>query len=197
MARRLADSGGAVSVLSDTDITFEILRDALVIEPFEPALVGPASYDVTLADEFVYVSDHAGPVVDLDAGLPEGAEWLTVEADSVIIPPNDMVLARTREWFALPNDMTASVEPRSTAARMGLVTDGWIDPGFEGTIMVEFSNTTRKPMKIRAGGSYCQFVFERTETPATVGYGDRTGSKYQGQNYMTTARTSATEPLSK
>ncbi|MBF6595027.1 MAG: dCTP deaminase [Thermaceae bacterium] len=58
-----------------------------------------------------------------------------------------------------------------------------IEPGWEGHITLEFSNTTPLPAKMYANEGVVQLVFFQGERPETT-YGDRKG-KYQGQRGIT------------
>ena len=58
---------------------------------------------------------------------------------------------------------------------------GFADAGFEGTITLEVTNLTDRPIVIPAGTRICQMVFARTGKPSENPYGKNKRSKYQGQ----------------
>lgn len=193
-----------MTVLSDVEIARAVHYGELGIDPYDETRLQPASYDVTLADEFIvfdpvrFVDESdpfnavtkPTPVVDPLGGidqLPDDA-WEVVEADSITVDPGGFALGTTVQNVDIPADMTVSVEPRSSAARFGLVTDGWVDPGFPGDITIEISNTGPFPMEVRAGESYTQLVFERTGEPAGIPYDQMETAKYVDQDGVTGAR---------
>lgn len=176
-----------MSVLSDRDILDELEgKQGLDITPLEPGRVQPASVDITLGDEFISIRGVHGAKVSVSEGHPDHMlEEMTT--DSIVIAPGGYVLGTTVERVEMPDYLTASVEPRSSAARCGLFTDGWVDPGFEGQVTLELANVGMSPIVLDAGESYCQLVFEETRTPAETPYGE-TESKFQGQTGTTAYR---------
>ncbi len=55
----------AVSVLSDGTITRLVEEGHIRIDPWDPALVQPASVDLRLGDSFRVVHNHLAPAIDL------------------------------------------------------------------------------------------------------------------------------------
>ena len=56
-----------------------------------------------------------------------------VHADSFILNPGQFVLAETLECIGLPDNVVATIEGKSSIARLGVTlhqTGGWIDAGF-------------------------------------------------------------------
>lgn len=140
-------------------------------------------YDARLAGEFKQPCFGM-----LDPKHPEITVWekLTLD-DKIIIPPHGFVLARTVEYFKIPDDVFVICLGKSTYARNGLIVNVTpLEPGWEGFVTLELSNTTNLPSVVYVGEGICQFVFFRGERPATT-YGDRNG-KYQGQRNVTLAR---------
>ena len=62
-----------------------------------------------------------------------------------------------------------------------------LEPGWEGHVTLEFSNTTPLPAKIYANEGACQFLFLQGNEPCEVSYADRAG-KYMGQRGVTLPR---------
>lgn len=141
-------------------------------------------YDARLADEFMV--PRAGM---LDPKHPDICRWESYKSDSntLIIPPHGFVLARTVERFKMPDDVMAICVGKSTYARNGLIVNVTpLEPGWEGFVTLELSNTTDLPSVVYVGEGICQFVFYRGERPS-VTYSDRNG-KYQNQTGVTLAR---------
>lgn len=106
---------------------------------------------------------------------------------AVMLPPNSFTLARTVEYFRIPDDVMVICLGKSTYARCGLIVNVTpLEPGWCGHVTLELSNTTPLPIKVYPGEGICQFLFLRGERPA-VTYADR-GGKYQGQTGVTVAK---------
>jgi dCTP deaminase len=68
-------------------------------------------------------------------------------------------------------------------------TAGFVDPGWRGTLTLEFANLTRIPIKLRPGLPIAQLSFMALDRPALRPYGSPgLGSHYQGQTAATESR---------
>ena len=94
--------------------------------------------------------------------------------------------AKKLEFVALPDDLTAFVEGRSSLGRMGLFIQnaGWVDPGFQGEITLELYNANRFAIELKAGRRIGQLVFAKMDRAARNPY----RGKYQGQTGATGSR---------
>ena len=111
------------------------------------------------------------------------------KTDVCIIPPNSFALARTVEYFRVPRDVIVICLGKSTYARCGIIVNVTpLEPGWEGHVTLEFSNTTPLPAKVYANEGACQFLFLQGNEPCEVSYADRAG-KYMGQKGVTSAQT--------
>lgn len=73
------------------------------------------------------------------------------EANQFILHPNEFALAATYEHVAIPQNMIALLNGRSSIARQGIIihaTAGVIDPGYTGTITLELSNIGNVPTEL-------------------------------------------------
>lgn len=135
-------------------------------------------YDVRCADEFKVFTNINSTVVDPKAF--DSQCFVDFKGDACIIPPNSFALARTVEYFRVPRDVIVVCLGKSTYARCGIVVNVTpLEPGWEGHVTLEFSNTTPLPAKIYANEGVAQMLFFRGE-PCSISYADRNG-KYQGQ----------------
>ena len=179
-----------------------IRRTALatgMIEPFEPRQVrevdgrkivsyGTSSYgyDIRCSREFKIFTNINSTIVDpkaFDAG-----SFVDFTGDVCIIPPNSFALARTVEYFRVPRDVLVICLGKSTYARCGIIVNVTpLEPGWEGHVTLEFSNTTPLPAKIYANEGACQFLFLQGNEPCETSYADRAG-KYMGQRGVTLPR---------
>lgn len=140
--------------------------------------VSSFGYDARLATKFKVFTNVHSTIVDPKDFNPKN--YVEVEGDYCIIPPNSFVLGHTLERFCMPRDVVGICVGKSTIARVGincLVTP--LEPGWEGYLTLEFANTTPLPAKIYANEGCVQLQFF-TGMPPTVSYADR-GGKYQGQ----------------
>ena len=108
--------------------------------------------------------------------------------DVCIVPANSFALARTVEYFKMPDDVLAICLGKSTYARCGIIVNVTpFEPGFEGHITIEISNTTPLPAKIYANEGIAQVLFLQGDTACDTTYADKKG-KYQKQRGITLPR---------
>ena len=169
-------------ILSDQTIRRMLEEKSLVIEPLEARQIQPASVDIRLGNTFSVVEDRSAGIIDLEREI----RYKTIETDKYLLLPGQFVLATTMEYIALPEDLTAFVEGRSSLGRMGLFIQnaGWVDPGFRGEITLELYNANRCAIELTAGRRVGQLVFARMDAPALKPY----DGKYQGQRGATGSR---------
>lgn len=186
----------APGVLADWQIRDLCRTEIKMIEPFVGMQVsndgvvsyGLSSYgyDVRIFNQFkVFTNVNAG-IIDPTAFTDD--HFVEKEGDSVIIPPNGFVLGRTVEYFRCPRDVLCICMAKSTWARSGLVVGVTpMEPGFEGTITLELSNTTSLPIRVKSFHGICQFIFLKGSARCDTAYSDRKG-KYMGQIDVTPPR---------
>jgi dCTP deaminase len=108
--------------------------------------------------------------------------------DVCIIPPNSFALARTVEYFRIPRNVLTITVGKSTYARAGIITNVTpFEPGWEGFVTLEISNTTPLPARIYANEGIAQVIFFEADEECEVSYADKQG-KYQGQIGVTPPR---------
>jgi dCTP deaminase len=182
------------SVLSDGTIRRLVEAGRIVVKPWNPDLVQPASVDLRLGDSFRVFHNHRAAGIDLRDGPPPGlTEEVTATAqDGFVIHPGEFCLGRTEEWVELPDDVVARIEGKSSLGRLGLIvhaTAGFIDPGWKGTLTLELNNLTRVPIKLYPGLLIAQLSFMGLDRAAERPYGSpQLGSHYQGQVEATESR---------
>jgi dCTP deaminase len=181
------------SVLSDGTIRRLIEEDRIVIDPWDEALLQPASVDVRLGDSFRVFHNHRVTAIDLrDPPRNLTEEVVVPDGEPFAIHPGEFVLGRTLEAVAIPDDIVTRIEGKSSLGRLGLIvhaTAGFVDPGFQGTLTLEITNLTRVPIKLYAGLPIAQLSFMALDRPAERPYGSaELGSRYQGQVAATESR---------
>jgi dCTP deaminase len=184
---------GPHSVLSDGTILAMVHDGRIRIEPWEAALVQPASVDLRLGDSFRVFHNHRASAIDLRDPPTNLTEQVTVsEGEAFVIHPGEFCLGRTLEYVELPDDIVARIEGKSSLGRLGLIvhaTAGFCDPGWRGTLTLELNNLTRVPIKLYPGLPIAQLSFMTLDAPAQRPYGHaELGSHYQGQIEATESR---------
>ena len=178
-------------VLSDKWIR-KMSKEKSMISPFEEKQVRGNSisyglssfgYDARVSNEFKIFTNVNSEIVDPKNF--KSSNFITKNSSECIIPPNSFVLARTVEYFKIPKNVLVICLGKSTYARCGIIVNVTpLEPGWEGHVTLEFSNTTPLPAKIYANEGVAQFVFIKGNEDPAVSYADRNG-KYQGQKGVT------------
>ncbi len=176
-------------ILVDWQIRDRIGRGFISIDPYDPKLVQPNSLDIRLGSHFVWYRPGDSVIDPYDqATVTSGVE--ETRAESFVLQPSQFVLAETLECIGLPDNIVATIEGKSSIARLGVTlhqTGGWIDAGFRGTITLEMANVNSRPVKVHAGMPIGQLVFyttERAESP----YFKKADAKYLDQRQATLSR---------
>ena len=136
-------------------------------------------YDARVSNEFKIFTNVNSEIVDPKNFKP--SNFVTKKVSECIIPPNSFVLASTIEYFKIPKDVLVICLGKSTYARCGIIVNVTpLEPGWEGHVTLEFSNTTPLPAKIYANEGVAQFVFLQGNERPEISYSDRKG-KYMRQ----------------
>jgi dCTP deaminase len=180
-------------ILSDHSIREAIAAGRIQLDPSSEEYIQPASVDVRLDRYFRVFLNHTMPVIDVKKNLEELTRLVEIEdGNSFVLHPGEFVLGSTLERVALPDDLVARIEGKSSLGRLGLLihsTAGFIDPGWDGHITLELSNVANLPITLYPGMKIGQISFLAMTTPADVPYGAASlGSKYQGQRGPTPSR---------
>ena len=183
-----------MTVLSDKTIK-RLVKEKKMIRPFVSSQIrkgkisyGLSSYgyDARVSNEFkIFTNVNSGIV---DPKIFKKDSFVTKKGKECIIPPNSFALASTMEYFKIPENILVICLGKSTYARCGIIVNVTpLEPGWEGHVTLEFSNTTPLPAKIYANEGVAQFVFLRgNEKPQTT-YANRKG-KYMKQKGVTLPR---------
>jgi len=179
-----------MSVLSDKWIK-KMALDGM-ISPFEEKQISKGKisyglssygYDARVSNEFKIFTNLNSEIVDPKNFKP--SNFITKNVLECVIPPNSFVLASTVEYFKIPKDVLVICLGKSTYARCGIIVNVTpLEPGWEGHVTLEFSNTTPLPAKIYANEGVAQFVFLKGNEEPEISYSDRKG-KYMGQTGVT------------
>lgn len=181
-------------MLCDTQIHALGLKG--LIEPYNPELVQPASIDMLLGEHFKvapnrYYDSERGLAPKLrdtaDMGQYQDDLIHKFSPHGITLWPGEFMLGATEEYIRVPPELSARIEGKSSLGRMGLmvhVTAGFIDPGFEGNLTLEFYNLSGRPIILRPGKTICQVSFTRMENTPAKPYSGR----YQGSRTVVGSR---------
>ena len=140
-------------------------------------------YDARVSTEFKIFTDVDSAVVD-----PKNFNknsFVSRTGSECVIPPNSFALASTVEYFKIPKDILVICLGKSTYARCGIIVNVTpLEPGWEGHVTLEFSNTTPLPAKIYANEGAAQFIFLKGNESPSITYDKRNG-KYMKQSGVT------------
>lgn len=189
-----------MSHYSDVDIGTAIVRGAdksgvdwIKIKPMAKDALQPASVDLRLGDRFktffkaseydvinpltVDMLDRKVEMTDVGIVSDGGGSYFDLY-------PGMFALGATVERITLGPGVVGRVEGKSSLGRLGLmvhVTAGFIDPGFDGHVTLEFFNASSNVIRLRPGLFICQMSFADLNTPARKPYGHPDlKSRYQG-----------------
>jgi dCTP deaminase len=180
-------------ILSDRTIREQIDAGRIIIDPLDPVGLQPSSVDLRLDRWFRVFKNHTMGHIDVKSNLEELTELVEVgEEEPFMLHPGEFVLGSTLERVAVPDDLVARLEGKSSLGRLGLLihsTAGFVDAGFDGHITLELANVASLPITLYPGMKIGQISFMEMTSPAERPYGQgATGSKYQGQRGPTPSR---------
>ncbi len=180
-------------ILSDVSIRKALADRTIVIDPLDESAIQPSSVDLRVDRYFRVFRNDTTPYIDPKQPQENLTELVEVQDDNAfILHPGEFVLGSTLERVALPTDMVARLEGKSSLGRLGLLihsTAGFVDAGWDGYLTLELSNVANLPIAIYPGMKIGQISFLQMTTAAETPYGSgATGSKYQGQRGPTPSR---------
>jgi dCTP deaminase len=132
-----------------------------LIEPYEPARVKPASYDISVGPEFHMPSEEESP----------GPSKL--ENDTFIwIAPNAICTILSEETLNMPDYLAAGLSLPLRLLRQGIIMapQTQIDPGYAGKIVVLLYNLSSKSVKIKRGDHLVTIEFRKIDHPTSQPY---------------------------
>jgi len=174
-------------ILSGEQIREYIRQGRILIEPFDERLIGPSQVDLRLGSKFrIFRATNLVDPSDRNS-IEENTELVDTKGKPFVIQHGQLILGITLEKVAVPNDLVASIEGRSSIARMGVfihISSGHVNPGSgsRGPIPVtlEILNMNPAPVKLYPGMRICQLLFYTMDRAVSKGY-DEIGGKYAGK----------------
>jgi len=144
-------------ILSGKEIQNRLGKD-IFIEPFDPKLVNPNSYNLRLYHELMVYEKN-----ELDMKTPNSTSMINIPEEGLLLETNKLYLGRTIE-FTKTDKFVPMLEGRSSIGRLGLfihVTAGFGDVGFAGFWTLEIFCV--QPIRIYAGVEICQIYYHAIE----------------------------------
>lgn len=144
-------------ILSDWQIQYHAERDAIV-EPFDIALLNPASIDVRLGNHLMIEVADQRDLIEIDISK-------RTKEHPYCLRPDEFCLAETLETFNLPRFISGQFVLKSSRAREGYehMLAGFCDPGWHGSkLTLELKNARRfHDLPLYPGLKIGQMVFHR------------------------------------
>lgn len=177
-------------ILAYQDILAAIEAHEIFISPFDDSSVGPCSIDLKLGDTFL-VFHHGKLFRPNDRGaILKNSEVFRIEKDeSFLLSPNQFVLASTLEKISISKNYAATLEGKSSIARLGIVVQaaGLVNPGTglkkPSTLTLEIAHRANSPVELSPGMPIIQIIFHQLTSETTIGYDDRDKSQYIGLDH--------------
>ena len=144
-------------ILSGREIKNRLGKD-IQIEPFDPRLLNPNSYNLRLHNELLVYEKE-----ELDMKKPNPVRQIEIPEEGLLLETNKLYLGRTVE-FTKTNNLVPMLEGRSSIGRLGLfihVTAGFGDVGFAGFWTLEIFCV--QPIRIYPGVEICQIYYHAIE----------------------------------
>lgn len=170
--------------LSDKDIKKGVEDGAIVIRPFDAKRVQPASYDVTLGNEFQVTNRHMTASIDpANHVFPETRTVKVKDGEPFILHPGESVLGKQKEFIGVDENHLILLSGKSSLARAGLVvhnTAMLFNPGHYFYPTFELVNTNNVPIILRPGMEIAQLLFAKLSSTSRQTY-KKTG-RYDAKN---------------
>lgn len=154
-------------LLERADILASLQKDddnSLVIEPLlNNDQIGAVTIDIRLGYDFLVSTLTRKPYIAVSSadGESRGIGSYFQEArrdlgDRFVVYPNQVALATSLEYIALPSNVYADVITRSSYQRLGIHLNTMLQPGFRGCAPVELINHGNNPIEIVVGSRVFQ-----------------------------------------
>ena len=156
--------------------------------PFERSQIQPASVDLRLGSRFMRFLpgvEHVDTRRLKESGYLEKLTevFFCAPEEPLVLRPHEVVYGQVYEMMAVGKGLSARIEGRSRAARLGLsihCTGAYINPGYEGAMPLQLVNHNHFSISLYPYMDICQLILYRLAEEPILHYGD--GNAYQGEN---------------
>lgn len=145
--------------LTKPEIIKQIKKGKIKIEPFDEKAIGPISVDLTLDNEFGFITKKK---IELYENIDYKNNIKTIKAKKVILKSGDFILGITKEKITLPENIAGYLSGRSKFARHGLLihaTAPLIHPGVNNKQIFEIKNIGKSTLILHSGLKIGQVAF--------------------------------------
>ena len=152
-------------ILTRDEILKEIMEGNIVINPFNPNSVGPASIDLTLDNQFRIFKKGK---IDLKNFNYKKITKL-VRKNKITIKPGQLILGITKEKIKLADNLAGNLEGRSRYARLGLlvhISSNFVHPGVNNKQILEIRNDSNSEITLYSGLKICQLIINEVKGQA-------------------------------
>ena len=178
-------------ILPDHEIKKYLQEGKIVVEPLDDpdVQIQAAWVDLRLGNEFrIFKHTHEAFIDSKDP--KEYTEDIIADIKPLILHPKEFMLGITKERIRLPADIVGYVDGRSSLGRLGItahITSAWVDPGFDGKLVLEISNLGKMPVTIYPDMRVAKLLFFKMVSAAERPYNLR-DSKYKNQTRVTESK---------
>ena len=153
-------------ILTKEKILEEIKNKRINITYYNAKNLGPASYDLTLSNQFRMFKGNENIRLDENTDYKKYTKLVN---GKITLKPGEFILGITEEKITLPSDICGWLTGRSRFARLGLQihsTAAFLQPGIENKQVLEIHNLSSNTLELKQGLKLCQIVFDRTDGKA-------------------------------
>ena len=164
----------------------ELLRSGqLVVDPISPGHLQPAGIQLSLGK--MVAKMKLGQIIDPASGIAPEFDTFEIGPAGLPLAAGEFLLGHTLEKLAIPGNMLAMIDGRSTMGRIGIVPHTAamaIWPGHgkgplgPRQITLEIKNHADCTVVLRPGLFIANMTFQTLETPVEHNYDSSTSSKY-------------------
>lgn len=148
---------------------------------YDPECINAASIDLRIGSN-IEIEVSSNTIIDYSRRDKMDLAKVQLKESGSLIRPGQFFLAHTIEQCNFPDDVAALFRIKSSMGRIGLehMDAGWVDPGFNGSLTLEFKNVTNNhTIMLRPGDRIGQLIlFKGDAVSADKSY--RTKGNYNG-----------------
>ncbi len=171
--------------LSDIDIHAAVKNGEVILEPFDPKRLQPATYDIRLGNVFIVNDAHSTKAIDPVKGIFPKTQTIEVaDGEEFVLHPGVSILGYSKEKFG-SDKYLIEVNGKSSLARIGLIVHNSasiVNPGHILNIALELCNLNNVPIVLRPGMEIAQLSFSTLSSHTKKSY-QQTG-RYHHNNFL-------------
>lgn len=170
-----------IEALLDSDDPNSLFIDPLL----DRSQLGELAIDLRLGYDFLVSIVTRQPSISVKGAKAKTGRSITSYfqetrrdiGSSFVLYPNQVVLATSLEFVALPNDVFGDVLSRSSVTRLGIHINTMVQPGFRGCVPLELFNHGNNAVELVVGARICQIRLSQVGRQGAYAAGPR---KYYG-----------------